>query len=171
MQIVDIASVSIIIASVSVVVGVILAIMQLRDQVRDRQAQLVVQLYAQFSNPEFLGNMDYSFELLKDVDKDNVPKKWNTPDMILWDNRMISVIAFFEGIGILVNRKLIDINLVADMLSTPILRVWKLIEPLVIARRKALQREQIWDWFEFLYYEIQKIPSKSWKKTVDEMFE
>jgi hypothetical protein len=75
---------------------------------------------------------------------------------------MNSVLAFFEGIGVLVKRQLIDINLVADMLSTPIIMVWKIIEPRVMARRKALEREQIWDWFEFLHEEIQKIPSKSW---------
>ena len=159
MQLMDLASASIIIASISVIVGVILTILQLRDQVKNRQAQLVVQLYSQFSNPEFLENLDHTLDHYKDFNPDNLPEDWEGG----WKNkRMISVMAFFEGIGVLVKRKLIDINLVADMLSTPIITVWKAMEPYVMSRRKALQRNQVWDWFEFLYHRIQKIPSKSW---------
>ncbi|MHA1963698.1 MAG: DUF4760 domain-containing protein [Candidatus Thorarchaeota archaeon] len=163
MQIMDLASVTIIIASLSVVLGVILTILQLRTQVKDRQAQLVVQLYSQFSSTEFLENMNYTFDQFKNIDPDAVPESWESKVPNWRDTRMNSVIAFFEGIGILVKRNLIDINLVADMLSTPIIMVWETIEPRVMARRKALQRDQIWDWFQYLYYEIQKIPSKSWQ--------
>ncbi|MFX1607039.1 MAG: hypothetical protein ACFFDD_14190 [Promethearchaeota archaeon] len=162
MQIIDLASFSIIIASISVFVGVTLAVLQLRDQVKNRQAQLVVQLYSQFSSQEFLENMDYTFDYFDNIDPDNLPESWVSEVPTWKDTRMNSVMAFFEGIGVLVRRKLIDINLVADMLSTPIIMVWEANEPRVMARRRALKRNQVWDWFEYLYHEIQKIPTKSW---------
>ncbi|UCE11407.1 MAG: DUF4760 domain-containing protein [Candidatus Thorarchaeota archaeon] len=71
---------------------------------------------------------------------------------------VVSVMAFFEGVGVLVNRGLIDINLVGDMLSTPIILAWQAVEPHIMARRKAVQRDQIWDWFEYLYNRIQSLP-------------
>ena len=160
MQLMDLASATVIIASISVVVGVILALLQLRDQVKNRQAQLVVQLYNQFSDTEFLENVDYTLNEYENFDPESFSKNgqdaWN-------DQRMISVLIFFEGIGVLAKRKLIDINLVGDMLSTPIIMVWKTLEPRIKASRKALQREQVGEWFEFLYEEIQKIPSRSWR--------
>jgi hypothetical protein len=162
MQTIDLANLSIIIASLSVVAGVILAVLQLRDQVKNRQAQLVVKLYSHFSSPEFIENMDFTLNLLKNIGPDNMPESWLSKDPS-WDARINSVMAFFEGIGVLVKRKLIDINLVADMLSSPIIMVWEANELRVMTRRKVLQRDQIWDWFEYLYHEIQKIPSKSWR--------
>ncbi|MFW9890056.1 MAG: hypothetical protein ACFFER_17875 [Candidatus Thorarchaeota archaeon] len=122
MQLLDLASVSIVIASISVVIGLVIAILQLRDQNRTRQAQLFMEIYSQFSQSGFL---DFSLRLKEaflDHKEESIPDYWEK-------NRgnALSVLSFYEGVGVLVKRKLVDINLVADLISGPCMSLWKAI--------------------------------------------
>jgi len=67
-----------------------------------------------------------------------------------------TVCAFYEGIGVLLHRKLVDIGLIDDLFSTPIIQVWEKIGPLVKQGRERWKRPQIWEWFEYLYNEMKK---------------
>ncbi len=49
---VDVSTLSIVIAAASVVVGVILAVLQIRDLVKTRQTDLVMRLYSTFGTEE-----------------------------------------------------------------------------------------------------------------------
>ena len=163
MQGFDPTSVSIIVASVSVVVGVVLAVLQLRDQVRTRQAQLFMQLYDHFSTKEF---QRYSMEIIYLDKYENFEESQDKPTFLLGetDIEVASVVghvcAFFEGMGLLVKKKLIDINLVAELLSSPLFWVWEKLEKHIRRARELQERPQIWEWFEYLYYEIKRIPSR-----------
>lgn len=163
MQEFDPTSVSIILASASVIVGVVLAVLQLRDQVRTRQAQLFMELYNHFSNKEF---MRYLAEILHVVKYEEFDESQDKPIFLLGEtdievaSTVGEVCAFFEGMGLLVKRKLIDINLVAELLSSPVCWVWEKLEPRIKRARELRQRPQIWEWFEYLYNEIQRIPSR-----------
>ncbi|MFX0056458.1 MAG: DUF4760 domain-containing protein [Promethearchaeota archaeon] len=155
MQLLDFASVSIVIASISVVIGLVLALLQLRDQNRTRQAQLFMEIYSQFSQSGFL---DFSLRL-KEAFLEH--KEDDNPDF--WEKNRgnaLSVLSFYEGVGVLVKRKLVDINLVADLISGPCMSLWKAIEPWVLKSREIDRRPQTWEYFEYLYNEIRKIPSR-----------
>lgn len=93
MQLLDFASVSIIVASISIVLGVILAILQLRDQNKTRQAQLFMEIYAQFMRGEL---QDMHFEILEAFGQhtqDSHPEIWEK------NRGMInSVLSFLEGV-------------------------------------------------------------------------
>ncbi|UCH04926.1 MAG: hypothetical protein JSW05_01860 [Candidatus Thorarchaeota archaeon] len=155
MQQFDVASVSIVIASMSVVLGVILATLQLREQSKTRQAQLFMEIYAQFSQSELLERRFQLVEAFKDQTQDGHPEIWETSR-----GDMSSILFFFEGVGVLVKRRLIDVNLVADLMSGPTMWVWEAIENWVMWRREIENRPQLWEWIEYLYHEIQKIPSR-----------
>jgi hypothetical protein len=77
-------------------------------------------------------------------------EKWHE-----WSDFII-VAAFFEGIGILLHRKLIDIVLVDDLFSYSIKTIWEKIKEVVEAVRKHHNAPQIWEWFEYLYDEMKK---------------
>ncbi|MFW9944523.1 MAG: hypothetical protein ACFFB7_05950 [Candidatus Sifarchaeia archaeon] len=151
----DVAGVSIVIASASVVVGMILALLQPRDQGRTRQAQLFMGVYEQFSGSEIL---KWLFKAVDDFEKCEPGMK---PDILETNlESFYSVMAFFEGVGVLVSKKLIDVHLVADLISGPIIRLWDSVGDYVRTERERLQRPQIWEWTEYLYSEIWKIPSR-----------
>ena len=73
---------------------------------------------------------------------------------------MSAVGLFFEGIGILLRRKLIDIELVDDMFTMPIKDTWLKIKDNVFESRKIRSRPTILEWFEYLYNEMEKREQK-----------
>ena len=163
MQGFDPTSVSIIVASISVVVGVALAVLQLRNQVRTRQAQLFMDFYNHFCTKEFA---KYCQEIIYVYKYEDFEESQDKPTFLLGEtdievaSTVGEVCAFFEGMGLLVKRRLIDINLVAELLSSPLSWVWKKLENPIRRARKHWGRPQIWEWFEYLYNEVQKIPSR-----------
>jgi hypothetical protein len=63
---------------------------------------------------------------------------------------------FFEGVGILLHKKLIDIELVDDLFSSPIIMIWEKTLPITKALREYFKRPQLSEWFEYLYNEMKK---------------
>jgi hypothetical protein len=63
---------------------------------------------------------------------------------------------FFEELGILLHRKLIDISLVDDLFSGPIIRFWEGARPYIEEARKRLNEPQYAEWFEYLYNKMKK---------------
>jgi hypothetical protein len=162
MQEFDFTSISIAVASISVVLGVILAIMQLRDQNKTRQAQLFMEVYSRFERPEFLDSFFLILNMFNEHREDSHPEEY-------MENRgkLLSVLLFFESIGVLVSRKLIDIHLVADLVSTSTITTWRSIEKWTKWRRVNEKRPQLWKWVEYLYHEIQKLPSRQAQGKID----
>jgi len=70
--------------------------------------------------------------------------------------KLWSVGLFFEGIGILLKRKLIDIELVDDMFTTPIEWTWLKIRKIVLEARKVGNQPEIEEWLEYLYDTMKK---------------
>ena len=85
----DIPSISTIIAAIGVIIGVVLTVLEIRNLVDTRQTDLVIRLYSTFGSKE-----------------------------------------------------------VQD--------AWEKIKPIAEGERKQTNRPQIWEWFEYLYNEMQK---------------
>jgi hypothetical protein len=61
------------------------------------------------------------------------------------------VVAFFEEVGFLINKKFIDIDVIADHLGTHIVSNWKKLEPWIIALRKEKGDKSFGEHFQRLY--------------------
>lgn len=95
-------TVSIVVASVSIVVGIVYYALQIRHQSRMRQTDLVMRLYSQYSSVEF--QKLWEKVLTSEAkDFDDYTKRYGWAEAL-------SVGMFFEGIAILLKRKLIDIE-------------------------------------------------------------
>jgi len=147
-MILDIPSISAIVAAASVAAGVIYYSFQIRHQTKMRQTDLIMRLYSVRDSKEFQESwkkvMAKEFEEYKDY------KKWYD-----WSD-FIVVGLFFEGVGILLHRKLIDIGLVDDLFSYIIKTTWEKIRLVTEGVRKHNNAPQIYEWFEYLYNEMQK---------------
>jgi len=144
---VDISTVSIVIASAGVFVAAVYYIFQIRHQTKLRQTDLVMRLYSTFGSKDFQEAYRGLFEVeFKDYD-DFLKKRYK---------RLHEVGILFEGIGILLNRKLVDIGLVDDLFSGVVKAIWEKIEPVVEGDRKRYNWPQMYEWFEYLYNELQK---------------
>jgi len=150
---VDIKTISIAIASASVVAGIIYYAFQLRHQTRTRQTDLIMRLYATFSGNEFqdawakVRAEASAFETTNDIydfDKKGGLREVN------------QVCLFFEGIGILLQRKLVDTSMIEDLFGGAIARTWEKVKTGVTKARQQLNDPTIYYYFEYLYNEMKK---------------
>ena len=169
---VDIQTVSIVIASASVVAGVIYYSLQIRhqnlqlqQQNKMRQTDLVIRLYSTFISKEFFDGL-MKFLALEFKDYEDYVNKYgpilsvgkyglainNTPelrDLLIVDN-------FFNQVGILLHRGFIDADLVRDVFTYIVEMLWKKAEPIIQGMRKELNQPEVGKWFEYLYNEMKK---------------
>ena len=140
---VDVQTVSIAIASVSVVVGVIYYSLQIRHQNRMRQTELTMRLYQQFGSKEF---MDSWWQVINREDKD-----YNEYVKEYGATELLQISTYFEGVGIMLHRKLLDIDMAIEFFGEPIRRLWE--------KNKTIMKQMHADkcfWFEYLYNEMKK---------------
>ena len=102
-QILDIPSISAIIAAVGVLIGVILTVLEVRNLVETRQTDLVIRLYSTFGSEELQDAWEKT-QTREYKDFDVYRKEYGLREVneVGW---------FFEGVGVLLHRRLIDVAL------------------------------------------------------------
>ena len=156
---VDVTEISAIVAAAGVLVGVAYYILDMRNQARTRQTDMVLRLYSTFSSEEFQITLA-QIDNLKFQNTDDFLQKYGSKvNAEVW-GKWQSVAAFFEQVGVLLHRKLINISLVDDLLTTDVKQQWERMAPVILDIRKRLDSPQIWEWFEYLYNEMKKIEQK-----------
>jgi len=156
---VDVQTISVVIAAASVVFGVIAWVLQNRENKEINQARLFMQIYDHLYSTECvmqrltIWNWDWS-------DFDDYWEKYGMQLSPEQSTKFISFVGRLEGIGVLVKRNLIDPKLVDDLISGPILRTWEKFGPMIIETRERLDWPQHMEWFEYLYFQIKSIAEK-----------
>jgi len=147
---VDIQTVSIIIASASVVAGIVYYAFQLRHQAKLRQTDLVMRLYDKFSSKDFQD----AWEILrKRIDEF---KNIDEMDETIGFREANMVCLFYEEIGILLKRKLLDISMIEDLFGGAIVMVWEKVKTALLEARRYYKDPAIFYYFEYLYNEMKK---------------
>ncbi len=140
---VDLQTISILIASVSVVIGVIYYAWEIRNQSRIRQTELSLRLVEQFTDKEFIKSWGLAMTR-EEKDYDEYIKKYGVTELF-----QISI--FFEGVGFLLYRKLLDISMAKELWTDPVIMVWEKIGHIL----KQLHSDKAF-LFEYLYNELKK---------------
>jgi hypothetical protein len=160
----DIPSLSAIVAAVGVLVGVVVAIVELRNLVKTRQTDLIMRLYSAMSEREW---QEASFKILglEYRNYDDYVQKYGsilvgTPTNVAF----FTVGSFFEGIGVLLHKKLVDVDLVYDLFDESV-EIWEKMKPVVEGYREQYGKEmpkvkKSLQWFEYLCSELQEKEQK-----------
>ena len=134
-----------------------LALKAQQQQLETRQAQLFMQIYNQWNTTEFglqyekCMSMDWTdYEDFENIYMNNAEEV----------NRFRMIARFFEGVGVLVHRDLIDVTLVDDLFSGEMTRFWEKFEPMVKEIRVRWGWPQSLEWTEYLHKEIRAIMEK-----------
>jgi hypothetical protein len=119
-----------------------------------RQAQLFMNIYTRANEVDFWENYieirQWEWESFEEYNEKYVLR----PEMRAKFN---SVGTFFEGMGVMVKRHHIDVTVVDDLLSGPIMSLWQKFEPMILENRKRRNMPTHWEWFEYLYEEVRKV--------------
>jgi hypothetical protein len=148
---VDIQTISIAVASAGVFAAAIYYIFQIRHQTRIRQTDLVIRLYSAINNREF----SEAWEKFRDREiksMEDYKEKYGAVEF----NQVMSV---YTEVGVLLRRKLIDIDIVLDLFGDSVQRINEKIKHL---DRMTYENEQ----FEYLYNEVKKREQKLQQKGV-----
>ena len=149
---VDITEISAMVAAAGVLVGVVFTVLQLRDLVKTRQTDLIMRVYSHYGSEGFQKAFD-KFRLRKTKHIRDYEEKYGRAEFIV-------IGTFFEGIGILLRRHLIDIALVDDLFTSPTKLAWSEMKDSIIEVRKEYGMPTIFEWFEYLYNELKKREQK-----------
>jgi hypothetical protein len=116
-----------------------------------RQTQLFMQIYDKSTQKEFMQDFIDIIMEWKWTDVNDFETKY------MMDVRFQTVSDYFEGIGVLVKRKLIDPELVDDLMSGWITSFWEKTGSVTLEQRRIHNYPQANEHVEFLYNEVKRI--------------
>jgi hypothetical protein len=153
---VDYTALSIVLTGIGIIGAIVYYTLTLRNATKTRQAQLFMQIYNRFNTREFVEQMNYlrfkwSIPQLDDVSEFMTSEEYQEDY-----NIVASTVYFFEGVGVLVNKGLIDVELVDDLMSGPLTHIWERMLPLTDSIRGVLG-SPAGEWYEFLYDKVKPI--------------
>jgi len=150
----DVPSISAIVAAVGVLIGVVIAVVELRNLVKTRQTDLIMRLYSTYGNEEYSKAVN-RYLATEYGDYNDFVEKYGpivSEEPVQVAFRMVCM--FYEGVGVLLYRKLVNPDLVYDLFSVRMF--WEKMKPIAEDLRKRFNEPRIWEWFEYLYNEMQK---------------
>jgi len=165
---VDITEISAIIATAGVLVGVVYYTMEIKHQTGIRKTDLVIKLYSMVNSNEFLDAMR-KVTSLKIKDYEDYVKQYGSLFSESPMHDAFTVIGgFYDFVGILLYRNLIDINLVYDVIGSRSIQMnYGKLKPIVLGVRKDIGEPLALVGFEYLHNELlRREPQlrKSWMK-------
>jgi hypothetical protein len=155
---VNIQTVSIAIASVSVVAGVVYYAIQIRHQSKTRQMSLLMNLYLTWGSDDMKKALQDVLALeFKDFDDfmkkyGQASQAWVDIDKVGW---------FINGVGFLVHEGFVNTKLVFGLFHVQgLVSFWEKLKPIVEGIRKMFGFPESYAWFEYLYDEAKKREQK-----------
>lgn len=160
---ISIVDFSIISAALGVIVGVINSIYASRRAERQRQTEIETR------QAELFMNIYDKWSSIENNRTRRILEKWEWSDYDDWNEKysreinpeaysqFATIAQWFEGIGVLIKRKLIDPTLVDDLMSMSSLWGWETFGPIVKEYRVRRNRPQYYEFWEYLYNEIRAI--------------
>ena len=155
-RMVDIQTVSIAVASAGVLIAAIYYVLLIRHQTKIRQTDLIMRLYSIFSSGEFQD----AWDKLRDIDFEQVTDIYEYGRKHGGLKEVNQVCLFFEGVGILLQRGLVDIRMVDDLFHGAITREWEKLRTTTRRAREQLKDPELYYYFEYLYNELKKREQK-----------
>jgi hypothetical protein len=141
-EMVDVSTILSIVTTVSIVIGVIFALMELRHLTGTRKTEIIMKIYDRFGSREMVeaimkvGNA--KFETIEDY-----RNKYGFTEVT-------EIAVLFEGLGVLLEQNLIDIKMVDQLFGPSLNSLWERMQPVIYAMRKGLNEPFFFSHFEYL---------------------
>ena len=162
---VDAQTVSILFAGLSIAASIIYYASVLGNANKTRQTQMLMELYSAYRDPEFAKAWG-EIMVQEYTDFDDYWQKYGSDtNREIW-NRWQSVARWFNGIGVLLKKGMVDIDLVEELLAVIIFVSWSKMSPVLYGFREWTKNQentiynrekyQSLSGFEYLFNELEK---------------
>jgi hypothetical protein len=121
-----------------------------------RQASLFMQIYNQFTSERV---METSIEIMSQWEWssfEDFQQKYGASTNPSDYSKFMKIINYFEGVGILLKRGLIDVEFVSDLMGAPLMMVWEKTKPVIVGIRDFYDDLDLWDNYEYLVEQVNK---------------
>jgi hypothetical protein len=149
----DISTIATIVTTVSIVIGVVFTLLEIRHLTGTRKTEIIMKIYDRFSSKEIVEAISKvgaaKFESL-----DDYRKKYGLTEAI-------EIAVLFEGVGVLLEQNLIDIKMVDRLFGPTLNSLWERMMPLIYAMRKGLNEPFFFSHFEYLIKKLSAYRKKS----------
>ena len=153
-KLVDIQTITVAVASASVMLGVFYYALQIRHQNRTRDTDLMIRLYSTVLTDQwqasYLRVMSAEFKDYADFTEKY--GSWISENPLSIAAHKVS--AFYGQLGSLLQRRLVNPDLLFEQFS--IIEPWERLRPIIEGARKQLNQPGLYHGFEYLYNELQK---------------
>jgi len=154
--VIDVPTITGIVTSVSIIVGVIFTLLEIRHFNQTRKTEIIMKIYERFGSREIVEAMNRvggsKFENFTDYSK-----KYGLTDIT-------QIAVLFDGIGVLLEQNLIDITMVDQLFGTTVYILWEKIQPVLVAMREGLHEPEFFGHFENLMRNLNKYRKKEIKQ-------
>ncbi len=134
-----------IIEALAVVVGVGFAMVQVRQYRRDKHREAAMELLHSFQTPAFARALNIVYSMPDGLSKSEV-EAFAGDDLHL----VYAMTTTWESLGVLVHRGEIDLQMIDDFFSGPIVVSWRKLENYITGERREVGRDTINEWFQWL---------------------
>ena len=142
MQVNEITTIATIVTTASVLIGVIFTILELRHLSKARKTDIIMRIYDRFSTKETVESMNKvgnaKFASLKEYQE-----KYGFVEAV-------EIASLFEGIGVLLEQKLIDIKMVDTLFGPTLNMLWRNMETVIHWMREGMKEPFFFSHYEYL---------------------
>ncbi len=160
LTVLGVTEISAIVAAAGVLVGVVYYILDMRNQALLRKTDLVMRLFSTFSSVDHR-TAGKKVIWISYKDYDDYVRKYGAPNSEEpIPSAVDTVLYFYEEVGVLLSKKLIDIDLIDQLFGYNIMLVGAKVMPILEEGRKRLNVPRFWINFEYLYNEMKNREQK-----------
>jgi len=128
-----IESIPYVLTGIGIIVSILYYTSVLRNSNKTREAQLFMQIYDKWSDPE----MQKAYDIVEKAEFTTFEEFTEIRYDDEFRRAMSKLVGFYEGLGVLVREDLLDIRLVALLMTGTTLGFWEKIEPHIDRMRAA----------------------------------
>jgi hypothetical protein len=144
-----------IVEAFAVVIGVGFAIIQVKQYKLNKRREAALVLLHSFQTPSFAKALNLVYKLPDGLSKKQIEDQLGDEFHLVY-----ALMTTWESLGILVYRGEIDLDMIDDFFSGPIIISWKKLRGHIIEERSLLGRDTIEEWFQWLMERLLERESK-----------
>lgn len=143
------ANIAELVGGIVVVGGLAFAIVQLAQLRRQRREMAAIELARSFSNPVFARALEHVLKLQPGMTTEELRQLEDESR-----EAMMLLSLTFESVGIMVHRRIVDIDIVWELMGGVVITAWERIRPWAMYQRDRSGRGKFNEWIEWLAAEL-----------------
>jgi len=153
----DIATIATICLAIAAIIGIFFAANEYRHLARQRKLEMLIRIYPGYNiTRRELRMAEKQVVTSEYKDFSDFVKRYGGVDSgELIPMAFDEVGDYYEGIGILVHRKLVDSELVFALVGNKVICYWEKMLPFIKGLRETDGDNSIWEYYEYLYRKMQ----------------